>query len=101
MINTECTLRKFTYITDSIGVQNTPTITELVIPIVRIEKVYASEFYRANEQGLKPVIRIVINALNYNGAEEVEYNGTLYTIIRVDDNIEELALVCERKLKNV
>lgn len=99
MINTECTLRKFTLVTNSIGVQTT-TITELEIPIVRVEKVYASEFYRANEQGLKPTIRIVINALNYNDAEEVEYNGTIYTIIRVDDNIEELALVCERKLKN-
>lgn len=100
MINTECTLRKFTLTTNNIGVQTT-TISESVVPIVRVEKIYASEFYRANEQGLKPVIRIVVNALNYNDAEEVEYNDTIYTIIRIDDDIEELALVCERKIKNV
>lgn len=100
MINTECTLRKFTLTTNNIGVQIT-TISESVVPIVRVEKIYASEFYRANEQGLKPVIRIVVNALNYNDAEEVEYNDTIYTIIRIDDDIEELALVCERKIKNV
>lgn len=100
MINTECKLRTLLHESDGIGVDN-ETIQEVVVPITRVEKVYASEFYRANEQGLRPVLRIVINALNYNNETELEYNGVVYTIIRIDDNIEELALVCERKLKNV
>ena len=100
MINTECKLRTLLHESDGIGVDN-ETIQEVIVPITRVEKVYASEFYRANEQGLRPVLRIVINALNYNNETELEYNGVVYTIIRVDDNIEELALVCERKIKNV
>lgn len=100
MINTECKLRTLLHESDGIGVEN-ETIQEVVVPIIRVEKVYATEFYRANEQGMRPVLRLVISALNYNNETELEYNGTIYTIIRVDDNIEELALVCERKLKNV
>ena len=100
MINTECKLRTLLHESDGIGVEN-ETIQEVIVPITRVEKVYASEFYRANEQGLRPVLRIVINALNYNNETELEYNGIIYTIIRIDDNIEELALVCERKIKNV
>lgn len=100
MISTECKLRTLLHESDGIGVEN-ETVQEITVPVTRVEKVYASEFYRANEQGLRPVLRIVINALNYNYEQELEYNGVVYTIIRVDDNIEELALVCERKLKNV
>jgi len=100
MINTECKLRTLLHESDGIGVEN-ETVQEITVPVTRVEKVYASEFYRANEQGLRPVLRLVINALNYNNETELEYNGVVYTIIRVDDNIEELALVCERKLKNV
>lgn len=100
MIDTEVILRKITSTSNSIGVED-DTIETLSVPIIRIEKIYASEFYRANEQGMKPSLRVVINALNFNGAEELEYNGTIYTIIRIEDNIEELALICERKIKNV
>lgn len=100
MINTDCKLRTLVSASDSIGVE-TEAIQETIVPITRVEKVYASEFYRANEQGLKPAIRIVINSLNYDYQTEVEYNGIIYNIIRVEDSNEELALVCERKLKNV
>lgn len=100
MINTECKLRTLLHESDGIGVEN-ETVQEVIVPVTRVEKVYASEFYRANEQGLRPVLRLVINALNYNNETELEYNGVVYTIIRIDDNLEELALVCERKLKNV
>lgn len=100
MINTECKLRTLLHESDGIGVEN-ETVQEITVPVTRVEKVYASEFYRANEQGLRPVLRLVINALNYNNETELEYNGVIYTIIRIDDNIEELALVCERKIKNV
>lgn len=100
MINTECKLRTLLHESDGIGVEN-ETVQEITVPVTRVEKVYASEFYRANEQGLRPVLRLVINALNYDNQTELEYNGVIYTIIRIDDNIEELALVCERKIKNV
>lgn len=101
MISTECKLRTTLHESDGIGQDIGETVQETTIPIVRIEKVYASEFYRANEQGMRPTIRIVINSLNYNNETELEYAGTIYNIIRIDDDIEELALVCERKLKNV
>lgn len=100
MINTSIKLRSITHESDGIGVE-TESVQEVEVPIVRVEKVYANEFYRANEQGLRPVLRVVINSLCYNYEQELEYNGVIYTIIRIDDNIEELALVCERKLKNV
>ena len=100
MISTECILRNILHESDGIGVEN-ETVQKTTVPVTRVEKVYASEFYRANEQGLRPVLRLVINSLNYNNEQELEYNGVIYTIIRIDDNIEELALVCERKIKNV
>lgn len=100
MISTECKLRTIIHESDGIGVE-TEQVQEITVPIVRVEKVYASEFYRANEQGMRPVIRIVINAINYNNEPELEYSGTIYNIIRIDDDLEELALVCERKLKYV
>lgn len=100
MISTDCKLRTLVSASDSIGVE-TEMVQEKLVPITRVEKVYASEFYRANEQGLRPAIRIVINSLNYDYETEVEYNGVVYNIIRVEYGDEELALICERKIKNV
>lgn len=73
----------------------------VTIPIVEIQDVYQSEFYTARQQGLKPTLRLLINALNYNDEEELEYMGKHYSIIRVDkvDN-EYIALVCEKRVGN-
>lgn len=95
-----CTLRKITQTTDSIGVE-TESLVETTIPIIRIEKVYEQEFYRANEQGLKPSLKVRINSLNYNDEQELEYGGIIYTIIRAEENVNDLILTCSRKIKNI
>lgn len=95
-----CTLRKITQTTDSIGVE-TESLVETTIPIIRIEKVFEKEFYRASEQGLKPSLKVRINSLNYNDEQELEYGGIIYTIIRADENVNDLILTCSRKIKNI
>lgn len=77
-------------------------IKKVETPIISVEKVWKDEFYKANEQGLRPSIRIKISNLNYNNEEEIVYMGKNYTIIRVDgDNEDEIVLVCQRRANNV
>ena len=86
---------------DSIGVQKEVT-TEIEIPIIKVEEIYAKEFYEANEQGFKPTLRLRISALNYNNEKELIYMGITYSIIRPSEPYaDEMVLVCERKVKNV
>ena len=101
MRDVSCKLLSTTLTTNSIGVQS-ETQLELEIPIIKVEDVYANEFYEANEQGFKPSLRLRISSLNYNGQQELKYMNTIYTIIRTQEiTADELILVCERKLKNV
>jgi len=77
-------------------------VQEIVVPIISTEKVWKNEFYKANEQGLRPSIRIKLNSLNYNDEEEIIYMGKKYTVIRTDgDNDDEVILVCQRRANNV
>ena len=86
---------------DSIGVQK-EVKAEVEVPIIKVEEVYANEFYEANEQGFKPTLRLRISALNYNNEKELVYMGTTYSIIRLSEPYaDEVVLVCERKVKNV
>jgi len=75
---------------------------ELEIPIISVEKVWKDEFYKANQQGLKPSLRIKVNSLNYNEQEELIYMNNYYTIIRTDgNNDDETFLICQRRANNV
>lgn len=86
---------------DSIGIQKENTI-EIVIPIIKVEDIYASEFYKGNEQGYKPTLRLRVSTLNYDNQPELIYMNTTYTIIRTQEKTaDEVILVCERKIKNV
>ena len=86
---------------DSIGVQK-EVVTEVEIPIIKVEEIYANEFYEANEQGFKPTLRLRISALNYNSEKELIYMGITYSIIRASEPYaDEVVLICERKVKNV
>lgn len=64
-----------------------------------VESVTMSEFYQAGMQGMKPEYRITIWMTEYNGAENLEYNGKIYSIYRTyrreDGRIE--LYVTERK----
>ncbi len=98
-----CKLLSQTFDSNEIGVQNPKEEkTETEIPIIRVEDVYANEFYKGNEQGYKPSLRLIISPLNYHDEEELIYMNTVYSIIRTQEvEADELALVCERKIKNV
>lgn len=101
MRDISCKLLSTTLITDSIGVQK-ENAEEIEIPIIKVEDVYENEFYRANEQGYKPTLRLRISSLNYNDQEELIYMSKKYSIIRKQEiTADELILVCERKVKNV
>lgn len=101
MRDVSCKLLSTTIQTDDIGVQK-EVKTEVEIPIIKIEEVYANEFYEANEQEFKPTLRLRISALNYNNEKELIYMGTTYSIIRASEPVaDEIVLVCERKVKNV
>ncbi len=101
MRDVSCKLLSTTLQTDSIGVQK-EVQTEVEVPIIKVEEVYANEFYEANEQGFKPTLRLRISSLNYNNEKELIYMGTTYSIIRPSEPYaDEVVLVCERKVKNV
>lgn len=101
MRDVSCKLLSATINADSIGVQKENTV-EREIPIIKIEDIYANEFYEASERGFKPTLRLRISALNYNNEQELIYMGVVYSIIRTQEVFaDELVLVCERKAKNV
>lgn len=96
-----CTLLSTIIIQDSIG-NEIEQPQRRQIPLIKVEDVYANEFYEANQQGFKPSLRLRISALNYNDEEELIYMGKIYTIIRTQEpTADEVVLICERKIKNV
>ena len=100
MRDVSCTLLSSSIQSDSIGVEK-ETLTQVECPIIKVEDIYANEFYKANEQGFKPVLRLRISTLNYTNQKELIYMGTTYSIIRIQEQVDETILVCERKVKNV
>ena len=77
---------------------------ELEVPIISTEKVWKDEFYKANQQGLRPSLRIKMSSLNFDNQEELIYMDKHYQIIRVDgsdDDDDEIILVCQRRANNV
>lgn len=101
MRDVSCKLLTITLEKDKIGVEKEIT-TEHEIPIIRVEDIYANEFYKANERGYKPSLRLIISNLNYKNEEELIYMNTIYSIIRTQEvEADELALICGRKVKNV
>lgn len=102
MIATSVFLISTTYISDSIGAQRSQT-TRREVPVIRYEDIYSREFYQAREQGYKPTLRLVISSYAYEDETTLEYNGETYTIIRtqnVNNKVDELTLICEKRIKN-
>lgn len=101
MQDVSCILLSKKIIQDDIGVEQ-EEIQERLIPIIKVEDVYANEYYKAQQSGFKPSLRIKISALNYENEKELIYMGITYTIIRASDPyLDEVILICERKVKNV
>ena len=103
MRDVSCKLLSTILKSNEIGVQkNSTEIIETEIPIIKVEDIYANEYYRANEQGYKPSLRLRISALNYDNQKELIYMDNKYSIIRTQEvTVDELILICERKIKNV
>ena len=101
MHDVECILLSKEIVQDEIGVEKEIT-KESPVPIIKNEVIYAKEYYVANQSGYKPTLRLKISALSYEGQSELKYMGTVYTIIRATEPYaDEVALICERKIKNV
>ena len=100
MRDVSCKLLSTQITSNNIGVEK-EVQTQIEIPIIKVEDVYANEFYEANEQGFRPTLRLKINTLNYNGEPELIYMGTTYSVIRTQEQVDEIILICERKVKNV
>ncbi len=101
MISTSFKFRTITYEKDSIGVERKTFVLSDEIPIIKVENVYANEYYEAEEHGHKPTLRLKINSLNYNNEQELVYMDEIYSIIRAQNSkIDEMILVCERKIGN-
>lgn len=101
MRDVSCKLLSTQIETNDIGVQ-TEEITETEIPIIKVEDIFAKEFYKANEQGYKPTLRLRVSNLNYENQSELIYMNKTYNIIRTQEiTTDEIVLICERKVKNV
>ena len=102
MRDVSCKLISQTYLENEIGSQIPQEPVKTEIPIIKVEDVYANEYYEANQAGYQPALRLRISTINYNNEKELEYMGVDYTIIRIQEiTADELVLVCERKIKNV
>lgn len=100
MIDYSCKLIKTTNELDEIG-NDIVKKEYTVIPIIAVEGIYANEFYTANQTGYRPSLRLRVSALNFDDEPMVEYLGKEYDIIRVDMvSLDEVALICERKVGN-
>ena len=100
MRDVSCKLLSTSIQTNKIGVQEETQI-EKEIPIIKVEDIYANEFYEANEQGYKPSLRLKISILNYANEQELIYMNNIYNIIRTQEiTSDEMILICERKLKH-
>jgi len=68
------------YTTNEIGV---PVATETKKAVYAIEfSIGQTEFYKAGQQGLKPMACFAVRSAEYGGQEELESNGERLTIYR-------------------
>lgn len=68
---------------------------------VQPRSVYQSEFYNAAQLGLKPSITFYLtNKADYNGEKVLIFEGTEYSVIRVDWNAQRdgISLICEERI---
>ena len=77
--------------------------TEKTTVYVKPRGVYQNEYYNAAQLGLKPSITFEISTReDYHDEKVLQYNGRMYTVIRVDWNAERdrVSLVCEERTNN-
>ena len=86
-----CTLISKEMTTDEVGF---PIATETESEtFCKVDSITRAEFFNAGKAGLTPEYKITVNAVEYNGQPEVEYEGKRYTIYRTyltDEDMMEL-----------
>lgn len=86
-----CKLISKTISTDDVGF---PIATETEYEtFCSVESVTRAEFFNAGKAGMTPEYKITVNAVEYDGQPEVEYEGKRYTIyrtFRTDEDFMEL-----------
>lgn len=84
---------------DVYGVQRETTSERKIY--VQVDSVSLSEFFEGGRSGLNPELRFTAFRFDYNGEEEIKYNGKYYRIYRTyfgrNDTIE---LYAERRKGN-
>lgn len=81
---------------DSIG-QWVTTYTEREV-FGNVGSVSASEFFAAGQNGIKPELRITMFAPDYQGEQNLEVDGVLYSVYRTYyATTDKLELYCERR----
>ena len=69
--------------------------------LCNIKSIGRNEFYNAAMNGLKPSIIFVIHGYEYEGEQEVEFEGEIYKVIRTyATGFEEIELTCEKVAAN-
>lgn len=76
----EITLRAITR-TQSASGYPVETVTETTV-YADVMSVKRSEFYSAGAAGMRADIVFIINADEYDGQTEIEYNGSIYNVVR-------------------
>lgn len=82
---------------------NESIVTDKRDVFVRPRGVYQSEYYNAAQLGMKPSITLEIaNREDYQEEKVLEYQGRVYTVIRVDWTAQRdrISLVCEERTNN-
>ena len=82
---------------------NESIVTDKRDVFVRPRGVYQSEYYNAAQLGMKPSITLEIaNREDYQEEKVLEYQGRVYTVIRVDWSAQrdKISLVCEERTNN-
>lgn len=98
MRDIELVLLSYSISKDEIG-QEIKQVNRKPVPIISQDYIRQTEFYNANQQGLKPSFKFIISSLNYNKETDLEYMEEKYTIIRSNCvNIDEVELICERRI---
>lgn len=69
---------------------------------VKPRSVYASEFYAAAQLGIRPSLVLELgNRADYDGQKQLEYNGTVYEVVRADwkNGREGISLTLAERIK--
>ena len=80
MYNHELTLISYEVREDEIGNETKVEVKEKIL--CKISSVGSDEFYKAAVVGLKPELKFIVHAFEYDGQREVEFEGNKYKITR-------------------